>query len=133
MRLQERQDTEARLQIQYYMPKDPGAVCGAGANPNLLQTFTPDQFELLPGCLLLVTQKQLGNNRDRFTATLPPEAKCCFTYNSNTIQVSLGFEATPEEFLSYDKGVDPTTGKANWGAIVEPYRFRKRQNFAAEQ
>jgi hypothetical protein len=85
---------------------------------------TPDQFELLPGCLLLVTQKQLGNNRDRFTATAPLE-KCYFTYNGNTIQVFLGFEATPEEFLSYDKGVDPNTGKANWGAIAGPYRFRK--------
>ena len=40
--------------------------------------------------------------------------------------------ATQEEFLSYDKGIDSTTGIASWGAILGPFRFRKRQNFAAE-
>ena len=50
----------------------------------------------------------------------------------NTQQVSLGFEATQEEFLSYDKGIDPTTGKAKWGAILGPYRFRKRQDFGVQ-
>ena len=131
MRLQERQDVNA-LQVQYYMPKDLAAVSGAGANPDLLKTFTSDRFELLPGCLLLVSEQQLNANSYHFAAVLPSEARCCFTYAGNTIQVALGFEATQEEFLSYDKGVDPTTGAAKWGAIVGPYRFRKRQSVALE-
>ena len=49
----------------------------------------------------------------------------CFAYAGNTVQVSIGFEATSEEFLSYDKGIDSATGKATWGAILGPYRFRK--------
>ncbi|MUL36278.1 chromophore lyase CpcT/CpeT [Gloeocapsopsis dulcis] len=125
---------KASLQVQYYMPKNPTALRGAGANPAILKSLTPDQFELLPGCLLDVTANQLERDcaflsaegdRYHFKATLPPDRRCCFSYAGNTVQVSIGFEATPEEFLSYDKGIDSTTGKATWGAILGPYRFRK--------
>ncbi len=126
MRLQERSDADTSIQVQYYMPKDPAAVRGAGANPTLLKSFTPEQFELLPGCMLLVKVQQPNANSYHFTAAPPPGEKCCFNYGENTIQVSLGFEATEAEFLSYDKGIDPTTGKALWGAILDPYRFQKR-------
>lgn len=125
MRLQERQP-DASLQVQYYMPKDPPALSGAACNPALLKTLTPDQFELLPGCLLTVSEQQLAPTLYHFSAALPPDVRCCFTYRGNTQQVSLGFEATEEEFLSYDKGIDPTTGSGKWGAILGPYRFRKR-------
>ena len=128
MRLQEG-GSDALLQVQYYMPKHPDALCGAGRNPALLETLSPDQFELLPGCLLTVTQQQLAPNRYHFSAALSPDARCCFTYGGATKQVSLGFEVREEEFLSYDKGVDPTTGKALWGAILGPFRFHKRQEF----
>lgn len=117
------------LSVQYYMPKNPGALTGAGCNPDLLNTLTPDQLEFLPGCILNVTQNTLTSNRYQFTATPPPETRCCFTYLSNTVQVSLGFEVTQNEFTSYDKGIDSTTGKATWGAVVGPYRYTKRQNF----
>jgi hypothetical protein len=124
MRMQARE--EGKLQVQYYIPKDFTAVRGAGANPERLQQFTPEQFDLLPGCLLIVTREQLSSNSDRFKAVIPPDAKCCFTYQGNTQQVNLGFEATAEEFLSYDKGIDINTGAAKWGAILGAYRFKKQ-------
>ena len=129
MRLQERQDADAPIQVQYYIPKDIAAVRGAGANPDILKTSTPERFELLPGCLLLVKTQQIGANSYHFTAAPPPGEKCCFNYDGNTIQVSLGFEATGEEFLSYDKGIDPIEGRALWGAILGAYRFRKMMNY----
>lgn len=124
MRIQAHED--GKLQVQYYIPKDFTAVRGAGANPARLQQFTADDFELLPGCLLTVTWQQLGSNSYHFKAAIPPDMKCCFTYQGNTQQVNLGFEATAEEFLSYDKGIDMNTGAAKWGAIMGAYRFRKK-------
>jgi len=123
MRMQARED--GKIQVQYYIPKDITAVCGAGANPDRLQQFTADQFELLPGCLLIVTWNQLNSNSYHFKAAIPPDTKCCFTYQGNTQQVNLGFEATPEDFLSYDKGIDTNTAAAKWGAIMGAYRFKK--------
>lgn len=120
------------LQVQYYMPKSPGAVRGAGRDSAQLQTFTSEQLELLPGCLLQVTVQPTDHQNYRFTASLLPDARCCFTYQDEIRQVSLGFEATPETFLSYDKGVDPATGQVLWGAIWGAYEFTKRQDFANE-
>jgi hypothetical protein len=125
MRLHQKSDADA-IQVQYYMPKNPDALKCAGQNPALLNTLTPDQLNLLPGCILSVTQEEISPNCYKFIATAPPDTPCCFTYSGNTIQVSLGFEATKDEFYSYDKGIDPETGKATWGAILGPYRYTKR-------
>lgn len=122
-------DPDAPLKVQYYMPKDPKSLLGAGRNPLLLNTLTPEQLDVLPGCVLTITHQALAPNRYKFAATPPPESRCCFTYGGNTIQVSLGFEATQDEFISYDKGIDSTTGKATWGAILGPYCYVKREQF----
>ncbi len=129
MRLQSGRDPDAPLTVQFYMPKDPMALRGAGRNPSLLNTLTTDQLDFLPGCILNVTQQTLASDRYQFAATPPVETRCCFTYAGNTIQVSLGFEVTQEELKTYDKGIDPTTGKAIWGAILGPYRYTKREQY----
>ncbi len=121
--------SDTHLRVQYYMPKDPDALKGAGRNPNLLNTLTPDQLELLPGCILIVTEQTLAHDQCKFTATPPPNTCCSFTYLGNRIQVSLGFEASAEGFDSYDKGIDSETGKATWGAILGPYRYSKREQY----
>lgn len=116
----------ASLQVQYYMPKDPSSISGAGLNRTLLNGLTADDLDLLPGCKLLVTEQQLASNRYHFRASPVADSTCSFRYNNQTINVSLGFEATEGEFLSYDKGIDPTTSSATWGAIMGPYRYTKR-------
>ncbi|WP_017653916.1 chromophore lyase CpcT/CpeT [Fortiea contorta] len=129
IRLQRSPHSDVDLQVQYYMPKDPGALKGAGRNPALLNTLTPDHLDFLPGCNLNVTQQTLATNQYKFSATPPLNACCKFTYLDNIIQVSLGFEATAQEFYSYDKGIDSETGKATWGAILGPYRYCKREQY----
>jgi CpeT/CpcT family (DUF1001) len=130
MRLMAGINGDASLQVQYYMPKDPSALSGAGRNPALLKTLTIEKLDLLPGCILSVTQHKLTPNNHKFVATQPTEALCCFTYRENIVQVSLGFEATETEFYSYDKGIDSETGKATWGAILGPYRYTKREQYS---
>jgi CpeT/CpcT family (DUF1001) len=129
MRLIPGQESNAPLQVQYYMPKDPSALSGAGHNPDLLKTLTPEQLDFLPGCILTVTRQILAPNHYKFSATPLLDTRCCFTYLGNSVQVSLGFEATAAEFHSYDKGIDSDTGKANWGAILGPYHYTKREQY----
>ncbi|WP_066379402.1 MULTISPECIES: chromophore lyase CpcT/CpeT [unclassified Anabaena] len=123
-------DDKTLLQVQYYMPKNPSALSGAGRNPTLLKALTPEQLELLPGCILQVTQQEIAPNQSQFIATPPAEARCTFTYQGNTVQVSLGLKITPTELFSYDKGIDQVTGKATWGAIVGPYCYTKREQYS---
>ncbi|MCW5316580.1 chorismate mutase [Nostoc sp. KVJ3] len=129
MRLRQGRNSDTSLEVQYYIPQDPDALRGAGNNPALLNTLTPKQLDLLPGCILTVTQETLGRDRHKFIANPQPESLCSFTYLGNSVYVSLGFESTAVEFHSYDKGIDPATGKATWGAIMGPYRYTKRNQY----
>lgn len=116
-----------QFQAQYLALKQPEKFRGAGANPSLLSTLSLTDLEWLPGCILTVTQQN-----GKFTAQPEPGAKCYFQYEGKTRQVILGFEVSAGRFLSYDKGVDPDTGQALWGALMGPYEFSKCQDLAAE-
>jgi hypothetical protein len=132
LRLRQSQTNPLVLQVQHYMFKDLQAVRGAGCHPEWLQQITPEQVEFLPNCTLNVEIDRLESDRYHFKAFPASEEHCSFTYEDRTYQVSLGFEATPDELKTYDKGIDPTTGQAIWGALMGPYRFIKRQDFSAE-
>ncbi|MBF2064421.1 MAG: chromophore lyase CpcT/CpeT [Calothrix sp. C42_A2020_038] len=130
MRLSATDNPEAPIQVQYYMPLNPATLAGGGTNPTKLNDLAPDQLDLLPGCVLNVSFRELENNRYEFSAVPPPEAKCTFTYLGNTVQVSLGFELTQEQLKIYDKGIEPETGRTTWGAILGPFCYTKRKNFS---
>lgn len=122
---------EFPLEAQYYMPQNISQVQGAGQDPERLQHLTPEDLKLLPGCTLNITYQVLSPNHYRFKAIPPKDQICCFSYQNKTYQVELGFEATPDEFFSYDKGIDPSTGKPLWGAMLGPFQFQKQSCFAS--
>ncbi|WP_413167441.1 chromophore lyase CpcT/CpeT [Capilliphycus salinus ALCB114379] len=132
MQLYSSAETTERLHVQYYMLKDLKAVQGGGRHAEKLRQLTPEQLEFLPGCRLDVTCEPLTANTYHFKANLPENTRCCFTYQNQTLQIDLGFEAMANEFLSYDKGINPQTGQATWGALLGPFRFVKRIDFASE-
>ncbi len=109
------------LNAQYWAFKNPNLFRGAGANPDLLEAAVESNLEQLPGCSLSIELKH-----NSFSAEPKPDARCCFTYDGKVRQVVLGFEVSATQFLSYDRGVDPETGQSLWGAMMGPYRHRKR-------
>ncbi len=74
--------------------------------------MTEDELDLLPGCILTVTQETITANSYEFTDTQPPDTSCCFSYLKQIVRVALGFEATDTGLNSYDRGID-SDGKAN--------------------
>lgn len=123
-RLLRLQAHESGLKVQYYQFKDPNKVKGAGQQPELLDRLTDQDIELLPGCTLNVTVKSIAQGF-HFVASPPPDSRCAFSVQGSTIQVSLGFEAMPDRFLSYDKGIEPETQQPIWGALIGAYEFEK--------
>lgn len=115
--------------VQYYMFKNPALWRGAGSDYTILEALTPEKLDVLPGCVLTMKVETLPSNEYKLIAKPIPDTRCTFDYAGNTVEVSLGFEATRTEFFSYDKGIDPTTRKATWGAILGPYRYTKLQQF----
>lgn len=122
------QETDSEgIQVQYLALKHPDQFCGAGANAELLQHLSWQDLEWLPGCALTLTTQ--GSS---FVAQPEPGDRCYFQYDGKTRQVVLGFEVTGTTFHSYDRGVDPETGQALWGALMGPYEYAKCEDFATE-
>jgi CpeT/CpcT family (DUF1001) len=118
---------EQQFQAQYWAFKQPEQFRGAGMNASLLNTLSRTDLDELPGCQLTIT-----NQQSKFTAQPEPDAKCYFQYDGKTRQVILGFEVSADQFLSYDRGVDPDTGQSLWGALMGAYQFHKCQDFSQE-
>ncbi|MGJ3251236.1 MAG: chromophore lyase CpcT/CpeT [Elainellaceae cyanobacterium] len=116
-----------QLQAQYFALKDPGHFKGAGLVPSRLSALSEADLVHLPGCLLDIRQQ--GNT---FTGEMQPGSACRFQYDGKIGQVVLGFEVSPGKFLSYDRGVNPDTGKSLWGALMGPYEFTKCQDFSED-
>jgi CpeT/CpcT family (DUF1001) len=130
IRVRQVDDIKSSLQVQYYALKNFSYLAGAGRNPSKLEKLAPEDLDLLPGCILEVEVKELSHKHLLFIATPAANSVCSFTYNGNTVQVSLGFEVTQEELKTYDKGIDSETGRATWGAILGPYRYQKRKQLS---
>lgn len=120
-------ENEGKIQVKYWGFKDPSLWSGSGKDRDRLNQITINDIEPLAGCLLNVT---FFNGK--YKAEMPKDAKCCFQYLDESRQVILGFEVSAEEFWSGDRGVDPETGSAIWGAIMDFYKFKKIQDFSQE-
>jgi len=120
-------ENDGKIQVKYWGFKDPVAWTGAGRDLDRLNQITINDIEPLAGCLLDVS---FANGR--YKAEMPKEAKCCFQYLNESRQVVLGFEVSADEFWSGDRGVEPETGTAIWGAIMDFYKFKKIQDFSHE-
>jgi len=79
-----------------------------------------------------VATQELGGGAYCFDTTPVTEEPCTVSYQGNSFQVFLGFKATANELLTYDKGIDPATGKGTWGALMGAYSFTKLQDFSSE-
>lgn len=132
MRLMPNSAEPSTIQVQYYSFHNSDRFVGAGQDPQRLQDITLDQIEILTGCQLEVTLTNTASQSLRFRAESPPDRRCCFRYQGQLRYVSLGFEVSSEELLSYDKGIDPETGQALWGAMMGAYHYRKQQDFSGE-
>lgn len=128
LRLREQED----IQVEYYMFRDLALARGAGQDKSLLLQITPKDLEFLPDCTLKVTTERLSGDRYLFKTTPATDKPCSFCYQGSTYQVFLGFAATATELQTHDKGIDPETGKATWGALMGAYHFTKREDFSAE-
>jgi hypothetical protein len=132
LRIRQNQTKAQQLQVEYYMFSDISAIKGAGHNPKLLKQITPDKLEFLPDCTLNVQLELISPEKYCFQTTPASDRPCRFCYQGNTYQVFLGFRVSAEELQTYDRGIEPETGKAIWGALLGPYRFRKIEDFSNE-
>ncbi|MEB3356748.1 MAG: chromophore lyase CpcT/CpeT [Synechococcales bacterium] len=115
------------LEVQYFALRRPEVYKGAGLAPERLRSLQDEDLIRLPGCVLEVQQQG-----ETFIAKMHPGERCQFEYQGKVGQVALGFEASLGRFRSYDRGVDPETGRSLWGALMGPYEFTQQADYATD-
>ncbi|ACK73526.1 protein of unknown function DUF1001 [Gloeothece citriformis PCC 7424] len=134
-RLRQISGSSVALQVEHYKFKDIKEVQGAGRNREILQQISLEQIEPLttPGCTLKVEINPIAvKDQYHFKAFSESESPCEFTYEGQDFQVALGFEVNSQELKTYDKGIDPNTGRAIWGALMGAYCYQKQVDFSGE-
>lgn len=137
-----------RLRGQYFALSWPSKFAGAGADPSLLAGFSAADLVSLPNSEAHIEYQPLPAGGYKFQAALPDGQLCSFEYGGQRRYVYLGFDVapakttsakkTPEgnasgdtiELLTYDKGIDPDTGRGLWGALMGPFRMIKQKHYA---
>lgn len=107
--------------VQYYACREPERWRGCGAQPERLAALQTEDVLPLPGCIL-----QVQPENGAFCARPLPGSCCEFVYQGQVRRVELGWCVDAQGFTSYDRGIDPATGQALWGALMGPYRFQRR-------
>ncbi|MEO1093739.1 MAG: chromophore lyase CpcT/CpeT [Cyanobacteria bacterium J06638_28] len=126
-----------QLTAAYYALKDPQQFQGAAQAPAKLQALSKEDLQTLVGSCLTV-QPTTNAGATCYAARQHPDERCQFTIEGSTKYVELGFDAvckqvnssSPDAFRMYDKGIDPITGKAIWGALHGPFQLQKVEDFS---
>lgn len=123
-----------RLRGQYFALSDPLQFRGGGSDPALLNDLTADDLVNLSNSEALIQYQPLAQQQGyQFRAALPSGQLCSFEYGNQQKYVYLGFDIAPKpgaiELLTYDKGVDPDTGKGLWGALIGPFQMIKQKSY----
>lgn len=131
--------TGTDLTAEYYALKDPSQFQGATQAVERLRQMTVEDLVPLQGSRLKVVVS-IQHGRSHFEARHYPGERCEFSVNGEAKVVELAFDAIapsvsseqPAQFLMYDKGIDPATGNALWGAKFGPFNLEKDTDYSAE-
>ncbi len=123
---------DSGLQVEFYQLREPRAWQGGGVDPDRLVGLPAAAADRLTDCTLAIAVTGDRPETWEFRTLTPPDYRCHFCYQGQQYTVFLGFAVSATALLTYDKGLDPETGRATWGALLGPYRLTRRQSFAAD-
>ncbi len=126
-------DKAGTLQGQYFGLASPLKYQGAGSDPALVAGLSKSELVTLPNSGALIRYQTTADGY-RFQSALKDGELCSFDYDGKRRYVYLGFDIEPRDgtllLQTYDKGIDPDTGRGLWGALMGPFQMVKQETFA---
>ena len=123
-RLVERGDD---IYIENYSLNDAMVYAGAGHNRDILQTISPDCIQRRYNCSMVFKR-----DGDILRGSVEPGNKCLIPKKGIETYLVSDVEITQTTWVSWDRGINPTTGEQVWGSAKGPLKFEKRASFASE-
>lgn len=118
---------EDHILIENYTLKVPDAFYGASRDLAQLSKLTPDQFQKMGHCDMIV--RWTGHS---FRGQVEPGKACMVERQGKMTYLDSEFEIDADQFISWDRGRDPDTDEHVWGSLAGPFHFRRQATFAHE-
>ncbi|HHP7230899.1 MAG TPA: chromophore lyase CpcT/CpeT [Xenococcaceae cyanobacterium] len=120
-------DRGNEIYIENYSLNDSMLYAGAGHNREILQTITPDCLQRRYHCSMVFQREEAT-----FRGSVEPGNKCLIDRDGRQTYLVSDVEITETTWVSWDRGMDMTTGEQVWGSAKGPLHFEKRASFASE-
>lgn len=125
---------EGQLKGQYFALRDPLKFRGAGQDSSLLKGISQQDLVTLPNSGAVIRYQRMSQGDGyQFQSALKDGELCSFEYGGQIRYVYLGFDiglqADTVLLKTYDKGINPDTGRGLWGALMGPFLMVKRASF----
>ncbi len=111
---------ENPLRLENYRFKDQTVWAGAAKRIERLQTVSPQDLGLLPGCTIELERK------DNCYFGAMKEGQGCRLSPDSTSYVRIEFELTDTAFITLDRGFDLVTNTQVWGSKAGAYHYLKQ-------
>ncbi|MCC0178338.1 chromophore lyase CpcT/CpeT [Waterburya agarophytonicola K14] len=120
-------DKGDRVYIENYSLKEAENYAGSGHNRDILLTIPPDGIERRYNCSMVFVKED-----GMFRGSVEPGNKCFVHRKGVKTYLVSQVELTETTWISWDRGMDLTTGEHIWGSAKGPLKFKKRTSFAEE-
>lgn len=122
------------LVAEYYALQQPQSYQGAAQNPARLALLKENELQTLANSRLSISSRDEPTGR-LFEGRQAPGEQCQFFVDGAVKYVQLAFDVLERNgnttFKMYDKGIDPNTGNATWGALQGPFILQKIEDFSS--
>ncbi|RMF25415.1 MAG: chorismate-binding protein [Cyanobacteria bacterium J083] len=115
--------------IENYSLNDSFSYAGAGHNPEILKTITPQVINRRYNCSMIFTKDPV---EEKFLGAVEPGNQCLITKEGRETYLVSTVELTASSWLSWDRGLDTKTHEQVWGSKTGPLIFSKKASFAHE-
>ncbi len=116
-----------RIEIENYTVRDEAEFYGASRDVLRLANLTADHLQKLPGCNMIA--EWTGHS---FRGYVEPGKACKVVRKGQETYLDSEFEIDADQFISLDRGRDPSTDEPVWGSVAGPFHFVRWASFADE-
>lgn len=118
---------DSHIEIENFKIKNEENFYGASRNLDLLQTLSPEDFEFMGGCDMIV--HWTGQS---FAGEVQPGKNCIIVRDGQETYLDNSFELSEGGLISLDRGYHPKTNELIWGSIAGAFHFQRWASFADE-
>ena len=102
-------------------------LAGSGRNPELLESLDRNSLQKRCGCSMHFKETRIGH----YVGNVEPGKDCLVPRDGKLTYLVSEVEVNEQNWVSRDRGFDPTTDEVRWGSEHGPLKFKRIQDLSA--